>query len=404
MDRIEPIKVTRQELYDRIWSMPMSRACRIYGFSDVGLAKICAEWKIPRPARGYWAKLQHGQKLPQKELPTIEEGNPVVFSYMPHPDGGTEPERGPKRETTESDRRRDIEKRRENLITVAEELTDPHPLVAKTATSIRGSKPDEKGIVRPKARKCLDLSVSPALIDRSLRILDAILKALEARSLRVTAIDGDVPRTQVRVLDEDIRFGLSEETVREERLPTAREIEWDLRWKPDKKFYQSVPSGKLALRIVNGNGCWSDRSARRVEDCLNFFVVALFRAAEGIKAGRIAEEKRLQEEAERRVREQEEAAQRARERQEQEKRRQEMEKRQREEQARREHLDREVASWVKSQQTRAYLVALRTFLAERGGFEPESNADRWLRWADGYADWLDPLTPKPPPDEKVNRE
>ena len=40
MDRLEPIKVTRQELYEQIWSMPVSRACRIYGLSDVGLAKI----------------------------------------------------------------------------------------------------------------------------------------------------------------------------------------------------------------------------------------------------------------------------------------------------------------------------------------------------------------------------
>lgn len=84
--------------------------------------------------------------------------------------------------------------------------------------------------------QCLDLHVAPASIDRALRILDALLKALKARGLSVSAIDGDQPRTQVRVLDEKIGFRLYEETVRQERLPTPKEIDWELRWSPERKF------------------------------------------------------------------------------------------------------------------------------------------------------------------------
>lgn len=49
MDGPEVVTVTRQGLYDQVWSMPVSRACKPYGLSDVGLAKICDQWDIPWP-------------------------------------------------------------------------------------------------------------------------------------------------------------------------------------------------------------------------------------------------------------------------------------------------------------------------------------------------------------------
>lgn len=39
----EAIQVTRQDLYDLVWSVPVSKACKQFGFSDVGLAKYCDE-------------------------------------------------------------------------------------------------------------------------------------------------------------------------------------------------------------------------------------------------------------------------------------------------------------------------------------------------------------------------
>jgi len=33
--------LTRQELYDFVWSTPMTKLAKDFGLSDVGLAKIC---------------------------------------------------------------------------------------------------------------------------------------------------------------------------------------------------------------------------------------------------------------------------------------------------------------------------------------------------------------------------
>jgi|SRR5579885_177955 len=386
MDEPGTIEVTRQDLYDQVWSMPVSRACRLYGLSDVGLAKICDEWDIPRPPRGYWAKKRNGKRVGQKKLKPIEEGNPVIFSYKP----GPPQEAGEKRPPTESEKQRAFENRAENRIAVPEQLTEPHPLVARTDKSIRSARPDESGISRPKASRCIDVAVSPAQIDRALRILDAVVKALEARGMAVFAVDGDRPRTEARVLDERVGFRIYEETKRQERELTPEEKREDARWEqfrhiwPIPARYERVPTGKLVLQITDGQGlrrCWTDRRDRRVEQFLNSFVVGLVRAAESIKQERIdAEERRKKrEEQERR-------------RQEEERRRREEERSRREEEARFQRLEAQVVAWTKAQEIRAYLAAFRAAREKSGGVAPGSDLDNWLKWAAGRADALDPLT------------
>lgn len=60
---------TRQELYDLVWSEPMKTLAGQFELSDVGLAKACKKANIPRPPRGYWAKLAAGKKVIQTPLP-----------------------------------------------------------------------------------------------------------------------------------------------------------------------------------------------------------------------------------------------------------------------------------------------------------------------------------------------
>src|SRR3989304_3715302 len=56
--------VTREELYDLVWSKPMSLLAKEFEISDVGLAKICKRMEIPRPPRGDWQKLKVGETPP----------------------------------------------------------------------------------------------------------------------------------------------------------------------------------------------------------------------------------------------------------------------------------------------------------------------------------------------------
>lgn len=50
---MNPIYLTREELYEAIWSTPASLLAKKYGISDVALGKICKRHQIPKPPRGY---------------------------------------------------------------------------------------------------------------------------------------------------------------------------------------------------------------------------------------------------------------------------------------------------------------------------------------------------------------
>jgi hypothetical protein len=56
------ITLTRQELYDMVWSKPMSSLAKEFGITDVGLAKRCRAVDVPIPYRGYWARVAAGQE------------------------------------------------------------------------------------------------------------------------------------------------------------------------------------------------------------------------------------------------------------------------------------------------------------------------------------------------------
>ena len=52
------VDVTRQELYDLVWSRPLTHVAKDFGISGSMLGRICKDRNVPRPPRGYWANLK----------------------------------------------------------------------------------------------------------------------------------------------------------------------------------------------------------------------------------------------------------------------------------------------------------------------------------------------------------
>ena len=65
------ISLSRQELYDLVWSKPMTHVSKELGMSDVMLGKICREKNVPRPPRGYWANLLTGKNKSRYVKPPL---------------------------------------------------------------------------------------------------------------------------------------------------------------------------------------------------------------------------------------------------------------------------------------------------------------------------------------------
>ncbi|MCA0050636.1 RWP-RK domain-containing protein [Mesorhizobium sp. B283B1A] len=52
---------SREELFALVWERPTSEVAKELGISDVALAKLCRRLQVPKPPRGYWAKIQSGR-------------------------------------------------------------------------------------------------------------------------------------------------------------------------------------------------------------------------------------------------------------------------------------------------------------------------------------------------------
>jgi hypothetical protein len=72
----KPFTLSREDLYELVWSKPMRDLAEDFGISDVGLAKRCRRLGIPVPGRGYWARVDAGQ---QPHRPKLAQRDPQWF-------------------------------------------------------------------------------------------------------------------------------------------------------------------------------------------------------------------------------------------------------------------------------------------------------------------------------------
>ena len=67
--RHRAIRLSRESLYEAVWSKPLTLVAADLGISANGLAKICDRVLVPYPGRGYWSKVQAGRADKAKPLP-----------------------------------------------------------------------------------------------------------------------------------------------------------------------------------------------------------------------------------------------------------------------------------------------------------------------------------------------
>jgi hypothetical protein len=361
------IELTREELYQKVWTTPATKLAREFGISDVALGKICRRMEIPKPPPGHWRKIETGHCPDIPPLPAPSEDTPTEVRIPPH----FQTEQLALNDPRVSERL-GAELLPENKIVVAETLADPHPLIARMLRQ-REERAPANGAGDGNERDSLpDIEASDESLDRALRIMDAVLKAVEARGYQVK-VSRDYWEKATRVfctdVDAEVQISLSERYSQVERELTPAE-----RKKPPYLIDQrliTVPSGKLIFRVKGrqvDTKWWNDKKLDPLEKRLNEIVAGIITKLETL---------RLEELAKREA----------------ERRRLEDQKRREEEQARREKLHRDVAAWRKSEDIRAYLRAYEEqLLRRRGEITPGSEEDLWLKWARLYADSLDPLS------------
>lgn len=376
------IKMTRKELYDRVWTEPMSRLAKTYGMSDVGLAKLCNRFEIPRPPRGYWAKKEFGQEPPVLPLPNPDQNNQIELRDPSECEIKSPELRFQVEQIVEKEHRHELP------ILVAETLRGSHTLVSQANEDFQGARPNENGILALPEHAVLALHVSKSSLRRALRIMDAVLKGLEEREYRVA------PGPTVTILDATVKFSIEESLEAEREEADDLELEGRYVFGHSRFNKKWIPSGRLVLRIHDADrywaqGCrksWRDGEKTKLEGVLNKFVGGLVAFAARIKEHEEAEARKEQERQAEELRREEAARQRAEKR-----------KQYNAERARVETLLDEAKSWRRSQALRDYIEAAKCDHLQRfGTIDPVGDFAQWVEWAIKQADRLDPLRESPP--------
>jgi hypothetical protein len=335
---------------------------------------------IPKPSPGYWARIASGCKVKTPQLPPRAQGQQNDIEIWPSTPKSSLQTMNP-RVMELVEREKVIDRR----IVVSDDLHGAHKLVSHTNKILSKGKSDSYGrLMLPwnfkVDRPILDLRVSKQALHRTLRIMDALIKAMEKRGYQVEndlnqnygsgALTCKQPRFLVN--EERIRFFIREKVTRSEREPTAEEKKKP--WMFDKWVY--TPNDELTFTIDEywiDKRNWKDRKNKPLEEQLNDIVAGLISASESLRVRRLeqeAEEQRRQEAALRRY---------------------ELELRQQLEQERAAQLEAQCTAWLRSRNLRRFLRQCEVSLTNAGRLSPSNDAVRWLEWARAYADSLDPL-------------
>lgn len=96
--------LTRSALCELVWAEPMLKVAARFELSSSHMARVCTLMNVPRPERGYWAKLAIRQRLPKPELPETRPGDQMIWI-------GVAPDAEARLEGLDSDRREQIRDR-----------------------------------------------------------------------------------------------------------------------------------------------------------------------------------------------------------------------------------------------------------------------------------------------------
>jgi len=180
--------ITRDALYDLVWSQPMTKVAQQFDVSGSYLARICTLLNVPRPERGYWAKLAVGKAPSKVPLPPAQPGDPLHWSS----EGARVPQPKPLAPKVPRERKsgRKIRVPREHIHHL---IRGAKPLIEKTRRI------DEGMYLKPYKFLLVDVTASQAGLDKALCLANDLFNALESVGHRVTMASAEAGLRRVAI-------------------------------------------------------------------------------------------------------------------------------------------------------------------------------------------------------------
>lgn len=324
--------ISRRDLFDRIWSKPMTTNAAELNAGYFALVTLARSLRLPMPRAGHWMKKQVGKEDPTPDYPTDSQLDEEV-----HPLPVPKARRVPKPVVVDR-KAKPVSEIRETEVPAAEliveetapEMADPpstgtetnvkeHKKVASTRTAIQKSRSIERATIGGKGK--FRLIVAPASGHRACAVLDRLVTAVEAQGWSLDSADGGYA---IVANGETVGLMIEEKLDRVPHVITSSEIkekaDYDRKcaladrgigyrpWRePPIPEFDYVPNGELVLKFdreYDAGGArrtYSDGKRQRLEDLVPAMIDALDGWAASVKRRREerAEQKRQWEEQDR---------------------------------------------------------------------------------------------------------
>lgn len=176
--------VSREELYKLVWSEPMTKVAARFEVSGSYMARICTLLNVPRPERGYWAKLAVGKALPPEALPAPRPGDQLYWSK----DGGAPPPQV--RQVPQVQPKSSVRIPRDQV----------HGLISGSKVHFANSRPVEEGAyLKPYKKLLVDVTASRERLDLALDLANELFMAFERRGHRVRLAPSDQSLRRIEI-------------------------------------------------------------------------------------------------------------------------------------------------------------------------------------------------------------
>jgi hypothetical protein len=160
--------ITREELYELVWSKPMTKVAEQFDVSGSYMARVCSVLRVPRPERGYWAKLAVGKASARRPLPEAQPGDQMLWSK----EGGLGESAAPIPVALPKDR--PLRRRTSNII-------GTHGLIRGAKTHFESGRPvEEENYLKPYKRLLVDVTAAKTGLDKALTFANDLFNALES--------------------------------------------------------------------------------------------------------------------------------------------------------------------------------------------------------------------------------
>ena len=218
-----PIRLSREQLYERVWATPIRQLAKEFGISNVAVAKACRRANVPVPGLGYWAKVQADKKPRRTPLPDVNNVRLLSSDEI-------------------------AEQAKQTQIPLPAASSIRHKTVCKFQTALRRAKPDGNGLqgLEPHPhRPCI--RVTARRITRAIRALHALVVHVESRGYKFAPSTWVMGRARPTFVHgaHDVTLGISEIL-----LPAKGPL-------PYGQLHVKRPSGRFELKV---DGAYAKRT------------------------------------------------------------------------------------------------------------------------------------------------